>query len=103
MPEAPRREILVGGVPLKGVESGGLAGTIEVISSMPYPRQKWEYTNTSRLIYAGYNKNQSATTTDTDWIITKYAHASNTATAMPIDSQTLVGSWATHTSLAWDI
>jgi hypothetical protein len=89
--------------PAKGFVDGTLNGTIETASIAAYPREKYEYTNTSRVVYIGYNRDASATTADTDWTVIKHVYDANTETANLIDRQILPGSWDNRASLAWDI
>lgn len=89
--------------PLLGFADGHLEGTIEMVTLNVYPRMKYEYTKTSMPIYIGHNRDASATATDADWDIIKYAYSADTVTAMPVDVQVLRGAWSGRAALGWDI
>ena len=75
-------------------------GVLEIVSINAYPRQIIDYSNTTRAIYVGYNRDASAASAATDWIIIKRDYNSN---GLPIQHQILVGSWTGRASLLWDI
>lgn len=89
--------------PAKGFIDGTLNGTLEIASVHSYPREKYEYTNTSQVIYIGVHRDASATTADTSWTVIKFAYDADTNTAQLTDRQILTGAWDNRATLAWDI
>jgi len=81
-----------------GGDKSQLAGILEVVSINVYPRQKFDYTNTSLCVYMGFNKRYDASSTDTDWIIVKRKY---NADNLPEEHQILVGAWSNRGGLSW--
>lgn len=87
--------------PARCLDSGHLEGMLEVVSINTYPRTKIAFTAAGLTEYVGYNKNASASSADTSWIVTKFAYD---ASSRNIDSQTFGDiAWDNITATSWDI
>ena len=86
--------------PLQVLGKGIMNGVLETVSINAYPRQRIDYSSTTRAIYVGYNRAASATAGASNWIIIKRHYNAN---GLVDEHQILTGSWTGRAALLWDI